>query len=82
MGVAYTSTIQWMRGYKVFECATTYMWVISQNTLSLIIAPRSVEIEDDNRLWNLLAGVMYIPSLMSFGVCSGSENAIIWNEMS
>ena len=26
------STIQWTRGYMVFECATKYMWVTSQNT--------------------------------------------------
>ena len=34
MGVAYMttfSTIQGTCGYKVFECATQYMWVISQN---------------------------------------------------
>ena len=33
------STIQWMRGYMVCECATKYMWVTSQNTPPLIIAP-------------------------------------------
>ena len=67
MGVAYIMTfskIEWMRGYKVFECATKYMWVISQNALSLII----VAIEDNNRLWNFSAGVTYIPSLVSLGM--------------
>ena len=39
----------------------------------------------NNRLWNFSAGVTYIPSLVRFGVCSGSENAqytytIIWDE--
>ena len=32
-----------------------------------------VEIEDDSRLCLFSAGVTYIPSLVSFGVCSGSE---------
>ena len=32
-----------------------------------------MEIQDDNRLQNLSPGGTYIPSLMSFGVCSGSE---------
>ena len=37
------SAFQWTRGYKVFECVTKYMWVISQKALSLIIAPPSGE---------------------------------------
>ena len=44
MGVAYItrfSTIQLTRGYKVFEYATKYMGVISQNALSLIVVPPS-----------------------------------------
>ena len=44
MGVASTtrfSTIHWMHGYKVFECATKCMGVISQNALSLITVPPS-----------------------------------------
>ena len=38
MGVAYITRTY---GYKFFECATKYMWVISQNALSLIIATPS-----------------------------------------
>ena len=44
MGMVYTkrhNTIHWTRGYKVFECVTKYMGVISQNALSLITAPPS-----------------------------------------
>ena len=44
MGVAYTtrfSTNHLIRGSKVFKCATQYMGIMSQNALSLIIAPSS-----------------------------------------
>ena len=37
------STIQGMHGYRVSECAMIYKGVISQNALSLIIAPPSGE---------------------------------------
>ena len=35
-----------------------------------------VEIQENNRLWIYSAGVNFIPSLASFGECSGSEK--IW----
>ena len=41
MGGATFIRIQCTCGYKVFECATKYMGVMSQNALSLIIAPPS-----------------------------------------
>ena len=75
MGVPYItrfSTIQWTCGYKVFECPTKYMCVISQNALSLIIAPPS----DGNQ------GQQYI--MKFFGRCEvfSKKNVIICNKKS
>ena len=76
MGVAYImmfNNIHWTHGNGIFECATKCMGVVRQNSLFLIIAPPSGE----NWVWQPIvkfsAGVMYIPSLVSFGACSGSE---------
>ena len=54
------STIHWTREYKVFECVTKCLGVISQNALSSITAPSRLEIQDDNRLQKNLPGVTYI----------------------
>ena len=48
-----------------------YMGVISQNALSLITAPPSGGNAERKKIITFC--VTYIPRLVSFGVCSGSE---------
>ena len=65
MGAAYIT-----RG---FECATKFMWVISQNALSLVIAPPSGENWGRQQIMNIFGRCDVYSKFGEFWGCSGSE---------